>query len=193
MCIRDRDKGTLESTYEELHEFVRIISQEGVRRFIVHARIAVLDGLSTAENRSVPPLRFDIARRLVSDFPGLVFEINGGIRTLEESDAFSDFHGVMLGRAVRDNPLVLAGADARLGFPNPGLGAVEIMQSMIPYISQIPDSPHLVLRHIVSLANGVPGARAFRRFLGERIHKTERRKVGTLLEEAAARLTASAG
>jgi tRNA-dihydrouridine synthase A len=182
------DRGTLESTYEDLHHFVRTISAAGVRRFIVHARIAVLDGLSTAENRSVPPLRFDIARRLLSDFPHLIFEVNGGIRSLSEAGAFDDFHGVMLGRAVRDNPLVLAGADELLGAASPGLGAVEIMHAMIPYISEMKESPHLVLRHLVSLANGVPGARAFRRFLGERIHRVERVKIPRLLEEAAAHL-----
>ncbi len=184
------DRGSLESTYEDLYDFVRSVSAAGVRRFIVHARIAVLDGLSTAENRSVPPLRFDIARRLLADFPDLIFEVNGGIRTLADAEAFSDFHGVMLGRAVRDNPLILSGADELLGAENPGLGAVDIMQAMIPYIAEMDESPHLVLRHIVSLASGVPGARAFRRFLGERIHKIERVKIGRLLEEAAAHLNA---
>lgn len=183
------DRGTLESTYADLHDFVRTLSEAGVRRFIVHARIAILDGLSTAENRSIPPLRFDVARQLRRDFPHLIFEINGGIRTLSDALEYEDFDGVMLGRAVRDNPLVLASADSVLGFADQNLGAVEIMQSMMPYIEEINDSPHLVLRHLVSLANGVPGARAFRRYLGERIHKIERVKVGRLLEEAAAHLS----
>lgn len=184
------DRGSLESTYEDLHSFVRLLSSAGVRRFIVHARIAVLDGLTTAENRSIPPLRFDVARRLLSDFPELQFEINGGIRTLAEADEFADFAGVMLGRAVRDNPMVLSLADEMLGAKNPGLGPVEVMHAMIPYMAGMDESPHLVLRHIVSLANGIPGARAFRRFLGERIHRIERVKIGRLLEEASAHLHA---
>ena len=94
----------------------------------------------------------------------------------------------MLGRAVRDNPLVLASADSLLGFEDQALGPVQIMQSMMPYLEQIKDSPHLVLRHLVSLASGVPGARAFRRYLGERIHKVERVNAARLLEEAAAHL-----
>lgn len=182
------DKGTLESTYADLYDFVRTLAEAGVRRFIVHARIAILDGLSTSENRSIPPLRFDVARRLCADFPHLIFEINGGIRSLEQAKEYDDFGGVMLGRAVRDNPLVLASADSLLGFEDQALGPVQIMQSMMPYLEQIKDSPHLVLRHLVSLASGVPGARAFRRYLGERIHKVERVNAARLLEEAAAHL-----
>lgn len=182
-------RGMLESTFENLHEFVRVLKEAGAVRFIVHARIAVLDGLSTAENRSIPPLRFDVARRLKSEFPGTLFEINGGIRSLSEAGEVSDFDGVMLGRAVRDNPMVLAGADELLGRPGRTATLAGIIDGILQYLETTSAPPHLVLRHLVGLASGRPGARRFRRFLGERLHHVSAGHARELLKEAAGLLS----
>jgi len=106
-------------SFEQLVEFVRIVSAPPacVTRFIVHARKAIL-GLTTDENRSVPPLRWDWVYRLCRAFPDLSFELNGGVQTLDEAESLlarGGIAGVMVGRAARDDPLgVLADADRRI-------------------------------------------------------------------------------
>ena len=98
-------------SYAELREFVTLVSAEGVRHFIVHARKAIL-GLDTVKNRSVPPLRHEWVYRLVADFPHVAFSINGGIKSIEEARELlaRGAHGVMLGRRARDEPYLFARA-----------------------------------------------------------------------------------
>ena len=104
-------------TWEQLVHFVKVVSAAPatVTRFIVHARKAIL-GLNTADNRLIPPLRREWVAELSKLFPGLTFEVNGGVRTLNEVEGLlSVFHGVMVGRAARDNPWGLLGdADTRI-------------------------------------------------------------------------------
>lgn len=96
-----------DDSYELLHRFVRIVYQEGgVTHFIVHARKAILGGLSPAQNRSIPPLRYDFVYRLIADFPHLKFSINGGLCSVEDvqKQLQHGVHGVMVGRAVMNKP-----------------------------------------------------------------------------------------
>src|SRR5438034_7739198 len=67
--------------YGFMRDFVGTVSQAGCRTFIVHARNAVLKGLSPKENREVPPLKYDYVYRLKREFPDLEIVINGGITT----------------------------------------------------------------------------------------------------------------
>ena len=87
-------------TYEELHEFVRVVAAVGVTHFIVHARKAIL-GLDTVKNRSVPPLRHEWVLRLMDDFPALKFTLNGGVTSLAAAAELlaRGVHGVMIGAA----------------------------------------------------------------------------------------------
>ena len=107
-------------SYAQLTEFVSVVSAPpaSVNRFIVHARKAIL-GLNTADNRLVPPLRRDWVLSLAADFPDLVFELNGGVKSLDEVEgllsAGGGFQGVMVGRAAREDPWsLLADADRRI-------------------------------------------------------------------------------
>jgi tRNA dihydrouridine synthase A len=75
------------NSWEELVEFVEACKQGGVRKMIVHSRICILCGLSPAQNRSVPPLRYDVTHSLVRAFPEMTFVLNGGLRTFEEVDS----------------------------------------------------------------------------------------------------------
>jgi tRNA-dihydrouridine synthase len=89
-------------------------SLSGVEHFVVHARCAVLGGLSTTANRNVPPLRYDEVHRLAEDFPNLGFSLNGGVETVDEAVAHlksGKLRGVMMGRAVYRNPAILADVD----------------------------------------------------------------------------------
>lgn len=73
-------------TYEFCKGFVGNVSQNGnVQHFIIHARKAFLKGLNPAENRNIPPLKYDYVYQLQQDFPSLKFTLNGGVRTINQA------------------------------------------------------------------------------------------------------------
>lgn len=165
------------NSYEELHHFVDTVAATGCRTFIVHARIALLQGLSPKENREVPPLRYEDVYRLKRDFPHLEILINGGIETHAQCEEhLQHVDGVMLGRAAYHNPWLLAEADTRyFAAPsNPAQTRLEAINSLIPYIEQQLNQDvylHHMLRHTLGLFHGVPGGRLFRRHISENATK----------------------
>jgi tRNA-dihydrouridine synthase A len=101
-------------SYDDLARFVQIVHEEGkTDHFIVHARIAILEGLSPSENRTIPPLRYEDVFRLKKDFPTLRIEINGGIKDLNMAKQLIDagVDAVMIGRAAYENPMIFQFAD----------------------------------------------------------------------------------
>jgi tRNA-dihydrouridine synthase A len=163
--------------YDDMARFVRTVAGAGADAFIVHARKAWLEGLSPRENRSVPPLRHAEVVRLKQEFPQLTIELNGGVRHLDEVvDHLRRVDGVMLGRAVYEDPLVLAGADARV-FAEHGAARTRrgIVSAMLPYLEQrLQDGVPLqaVTRHMLGLFRGVPGGKRWRRHLSEHAHRS---------------------
>jgi tRNA-dihydrouridine synthase A len=162
-------------SYPALGAFVERLADAGCRIFIVHARKAILKGLSPGENRRIPPLRYDVVYRLKCDFPELTIVLNGGITRLDEVDVhLRCVDGVMLGRAAYHNPYLLAGVDARLfGDARPPVTRAAIVARMLPYIEQerLAGTPlNAIVRHMLGLFQGVPGARAWRRYLSEHAH-----------------------
>lgn len=105
-----------QDSYDELKRFIGAVSEGGARKFVIHARKCILKGLSPKQNRDVPPLRYELVHALVRDFPDLTFVLNGGVLSLDEAAAqMTGAHpvsGVMIGRAVFNNPLMLACADS---------------------------------------------------------------------------------
>ena len=164
-------------SYEQLCEFVDTVHQAGCTSFTVHARIAILEGLSPKENRDIPPLRYDVARQLKKDFPQLEIILNGGIKTLDECEQhLHTFDGVMLGREAYHNPYLLAEVDQRL-FGN--LHAVptrgQTLEKLRPYIEKHVaegGAMHHITRHVLGLGQGFAGARRFRQLLSVDVHKT---------------------
>lgn len=164
-------------SYAELCEFVGTVRDAGCSSFTVHARIAILEGLSPKENREVPPLRYEVAAQLKQDFPDLEIILNGGIKTLEDCQQhLKTFDGVMLGREAYHNPYLLAQVDQLLfGAQQPQLSRFEAMQSMRGYIAAHlaeGGSMHHITRHMLGLGQGFNGARRFRQLLSVDIHKT---------------------
>ena len=164
--IDDRD------SYAELDAFARMLADSGCRTVIVHARKAYLQGLSPKENRTVPPLHYDRVYRLKTDHPGLEIVSNGGIRTPGEARSHLQYvDGVMLGREAYHNPWVLAGVDS-LFFHTPERSPAReaVIERMLPYIDrELNRGTALkhITRHMLGLYQGVPGARAWRRYLSE--------------------------
>jgi tRNA-dihydrouridine synthase A len=164
--IDDRD------SYGELAAFIGTVADAGCRTFIIHARKAWLQGLSPKENREIPPLRYDVVRRLRDDFPALEFILNGGITSPGQVDAhLEEFPGVMLGRAAYENPYLLAEADSRwFGVAGGPSSRLEIVEAFKPYVAAElgrGQRLHSMTRHILGLFQGVRGGRVWRRYLSE--------------------------
>ena len=142
----------------------------GVTVFAVHARKAWLEGLSPKENRDVPPLDYDLVYRVKRERLDLIILVNGGIETLEQADAhLGHVDGVMLGRAAYQNPALLAQVDARYfgGAPRDVEVAVEDYCLYVERRLSQGARLHGLIKPMLGLYNGQPGARLFRRHLSE--------------------------
>lgn len=160
-------------SYEFLANFVGTVAAAGCRVFIVHARKAVLQGLSPKENRSIPPLRYDRVHRLKQEFPALEIVLNGGIDSVDKAvGELTRVDGVMLGRKAYADPCVLALLQARcLGGTRPELpDRAAVVRLMAAYAAaQIEQGArlHHMTRHMHGLYAGQPGAARWRRYLAE--------------------------
>ena len=158
--------------YAFVRDFVGIVAAAGCDVFIVHARNAVLKGLSPKENREVPPLRYGVVRQLKRDFPALTIVLNGGLvdwETIERELAHVD--GAMLGRAAYHDPYLLAEADGRLfGDSAVPPSRAEIIDALIAYAERERSrgtSLRAIARHVLGLYHGVAGGRRFRQWLSD--------------------------
>lgn len=160
-----------------LFDFVRQVRDAGCTTFIVHARIAILSGLSPKENRSVPPLNYDRVYRLKDRWPELRIVLNGGIRSVAEIDRhLQRVDGVMIGRQAYHDPWFLSEAEQHLMGEQPLADRPAAVLAMQHYIEReqangIP-LKH-ISRHMLGLFAGQPGARAWRRYLSENAHKSD--------------------
>lgn len=157
-------------SYDQLRHFAETCVDAGAQRLIVHARIAILEGLSPKENRTVPPLRYEDVYRLKADLPQVPLEINGGIKTFEAvQEALNrGLDGVMVGRLAYEDPARLAAWEARLG-GQPGLPSRRaVLQALDAYVSAWEERGvhwHRILLHIHDLFAYLKGGRRFRQLL----------------------------
>ncbi len=163
---------------EELDRFVATVSDAGCEVFIVHARKAILAGLSPKENREIPPLKYDMVYRLKEKRPGLEIILNGGVQTLEQASQHLDHvDGVMIGRSAYQNPYMLASADSEIfGAKTPVSSRLDILETFADIVAdKIADGVPLkrMARHVVGLFQGEPGARVYRRYLAENAWKND--------------------
>ncbi|PNK60077.1 tRNA dihydrouridine(20/20a) synthase DusA [Psychrobacter sp. FDAARGOS_221] len=154
-------------SYEFMRDFVAASAEAGCQRFIVHARIAWLQGLSPKQNREIPPLRYDDVYRLKQEFPELDIEINGGIDSIEQiKQHLQQVDGVMIGRAAYHNPYILSEAMQLWG--EPSISREHILDKLYPYLEQqVANGEPLpsIARHLLGLFQGLPGARKWRQAL----------------------------
>ncbi len=161
--------------YEDMANFVRIVSEAGCTNFTVHARKAWLKGLSPKENRNIPPLRYQDVYRLKQDFPDLFIEINGGITSLEQVNTHLEFvDGVMVGRAAYDRPYLFASVDRDLyGEDVTSPTRQQIVEAMLPYIEYwIGKGIRLnsISRHMLQLFAEQPGTKAWKRYISQQAY-----------------------
>ncbi|WP_106393592.1 tRNA dihydrouridine(20/20a) synthase DusA [Enhygromyxa salina] len=182
--------------YEDMVKFVELVAAAGCDRFTVHARKAWLQGLSPKQNRNVPPLRYADVHRLARELPDLAIEINGGIRSVAEiREQLVHVDAVMIGRAAWDDPWMFATVDrAVFGSTAPAPTRVAVvhayLESIGPWLAARAEprrfrgpSPTVLLRPLMNLFAGWPGARRWKRALNAKCQAPT--QLGELVELAA--------
>src|SRR5438067_4225268 len=175
--------------YGFVRDFVGTVSRAGCDVFIVHARNAVLKGLSPKENREIPPLRYEVVHRLKRDFPALTIVLNGGLGGYDAIEReLRHVDGVMLGRVAYHDPYWLAQADWRFfGDESPARSRADVLRAMARYAraQSARGTPlRAITRHMLGLYHGQSNGRLFRRMLSDprKLHDAD----SPLLEEALA-------
>ena len=154
--------------YEFLHNFIAKVSSSGVHTVIIHARKAILSGLSPRQNRSVPPLNYKYVYQLKQDFPHLEIIINGGIKSIEEAHSHLEkVDGVMLGREVYANPFLLKDVDEKIfGEVKQHINEKEVLENYLDYVIFMKNkgfNSSIMLKHIFGLKKGQTNAKVFRK------------------------------
>ncbi len=164
-----------EDNNEFFRRFIDTLADAGCRKFVVHARIAILDGLSPKENRSIPPLNYDRVYRLKEDCPDLEIVLNGGLTSVGAVEtALRHTDGAMIGRQAYQQPYFLAELEHRF---HPGWSPPDrrdVVEAMLPYVEGVLETGEplgRVTRHMLGLFAGQPGARAWRRYISEHAHR----------------------
>jgi tRNA-dihydrouridine synthase A len=152
---------------DDIKKFIRLTSEAGCKTYYIHARNAILDGLSTRKNRSVPPLRYDDVMKLKRTFPDLKIYINGGIVNMDVmSELLTIYGGVMLGRKIYDDPMFLNDIEKKIFSSNRNLSTHKVI---CKYIDQLDvEDQHnklYALKHLTNLYKGTCYAKKWRKFL----------------------------
>ncbi|HMT02795.1 MAG TPA: tRNA dihydrouridine(20/20a) synthase DusA [Burkholderiales bacterium] len=177
VTIKQRIGLDYESDYQGLYDFVAKIASTGCNEFIIHARNAILNGLSPKQNREIPPLKYEYVYQLKKDFPNLSIIINGGIKTVEEINLhLGNIDGVMIGREAYYNPYLFSTFD-EIFFNDKHtiLTRYEIAKNMSDYLIDVDSKGillHHVTRHMIGLYHGLPNAKLWRYTLTNEIIKT---------------------
>lgn len=161
-----------EEGYGFVRDFVGTVAAAGCRVFIVHARNAILKGLSPKQNREVPPLKYDVVYQLKRDFPALTIVLNGGVTDKAAIEThLQHVDGVMIGREAYHNPYWLASVDRDFyGDEHPVATRDAVEAALAIYVAKqsaagVPR--HSIMRHTLGLYRGLPGARAWRRAMSQ--------------------------
>mgnify|MGYP005990452769 FL=1 len=176
-----------QDSFEFLLDFVTKVKAAGCETFIIHARKAWLTGLSPKENRDIPPLDYDRVYKIKEMFPELEIIINGGVKTLDESlEHLKHVDGVMMGREVYQNPYIMADVDDVI-YQNDHekISRSGVLEKMSDYITKHEVNEGRawhVLRHMMGLYLGLPGAKIWRRYLSENAVKTDKKGKELIVE-----------
>ena len=165
-------------SFFNLNQFVRTLDLAGADRFTVHARKAILKGLNPKDNRSIPPLRYDIVTQLKEVNPNLTIEINGGFTNIEQcTNALKKFDGVMIGRSAYKHPLRWSLIDEKFyGKEKKIIKASSIILDLIPYIEKHIEkygSSWEICKHLINLVESIPMAKKWRNKITSKSIKKE--------------------
>ena len=165
-------------SFEDTLKIVKTIYASGCRHIILHARKAWLNGLSPKENRSVPPLNYERVYAMKELFPDLYITINGGLLTIDDClKQLQKVDAVMLGRAIIDNPYLLAYVDSQIFNDKSEVKSrervlYETAELCEQFVSEGHKLHHMTM-HVLNLFNGCHGARRYRQYLSLNMHKSK--------------------
>ncbi len=154
-----------ELNYEFFEEFIEEISKSGIKIIYVHARNAILSGISPQGNRTIPPLNYDFVKKIKNKFPGIKFILNGGIDNLDKAESLlKEFDGVMIGRLIKNNPFILKEVDKRIFNEKNNLIDEKIIYDYFEYIKPKLgfDSIFRLLSPLLSIFFSVPHSKIYK-------------------------------
>ena len=174
---------------ETLDNFINSIRSTGIKVFYVHARKAILKGLTPKQNREIPPLNYERVKKLKTDFSDLEIIINGGIKELDflKKNDLCNLDGIMIGREVYSNPLILSGVDKILEADlSKNNSLYDITSEMFNYFESLKNK-NLVKRgliHMHGLFNGHKEAKKIRILLSNSIYlEKSKKEILSILEK----------
>ena len=174
--------------FEFLKNFILKIKNAGSKKFIIHARRAILNKLSPKQNLNIPPLNYDFVYELKKEFRKNEIIINGGInQTTEIQKHLKLVDGVMVGRAIYHSPYFLADIEREI-FNNKSVPSrTEVMENLIPYIQEQTSKGvqlNHIMRHTIGLFHGQNGSKAWKQYLSKNmcIRNAELQKVNHIMD-----------
>tara|TARA_B100000029_G_scaffold57778_1_gene52185 strand:- start:53 stop:1045 length:993 start_codon:yes stop_codon:yes gene_type:complete len=158
-------------TYDHLNSFINKISDAGCKTIILHARKAILKGLTPKENLKVPKLNYPLVYEIKKTNKNLEIIINGGITNSEQiNEHLKNCDGVMIGRAIYQNPYFLAEIENKI-FNNKNVPSrTEVTEKLIKYVQdEVKKGTRVnqIMRHTVGLYHGQNGANKWKRYLSD--------------------------
>ncbi|MCW8926827.1 MAG: tRNA dihydrouridine(20/20a) synthase DusA [Xanthomonadales bacterium] len=164
-------------SYAFISGFVHRLAEAGCKVFIVHARKALLSGLSPKQNRDIPALNYEWVYQLKRESPGLDIVINGGVDSVSAvAGHLAHVDGVMIGRSAYQNPWILAECQQEIFGGTGTVQREDIVRQMTAYINhQVEQGVWVkhISRHMLGLFQGLPGAKAWRRYLSENAYRDD--------------------
>ena len=175
--------------YENIYNFVKLLSKTGVKTFIMHARKAMLGKLTPKQNLNIPPLKYDVVYRLKKDFPNLEIVINGGITSTDQiKKHLKQVDGVMIGRSIYHSPYFLADIEKEI-FSNENISTrEEVIKQLVDYVKvEIKNGTklHHIMRHTLGLFHGISGSSYWKKYLTENmcVRNADVQKVEHILDK----------
>ena len=175
--------------YENIYNFVNLLSKTGVKTFIMHARKAMLGKFTPKQNLNIPPLKYDVVYKLKKDFPNLEIIINGGITNTDQiKNHLKQVDGVMIGRPVYHSPYFLADIEKEIYFNEDIQSREEVIKELIGYVKiEIKKGTklHHIMRHTLGLYHGKSGSSFWKRYLSENmcVRDADVQKVDHILDK----------
>ena len=154
-----------ELNYEFFDEFIDEISKSGIKFIYVHARNAILNGISPQGNRTIPPLSYDFVKRIKNKYPNITFILNGGINNLDKAEnLLKEFDGVMVGRLIKNNPFILKDIDKKIFKEEDKLIDESIINNYFEYIKPKLgfESIFRLLSPLLSIFFSVPNSKTYK-------------------------------
>ena len=175
--------------YQNIYNFINLLSKTGVKTFIMHARKAMLGKFTPKQNLNIPPLKYDVVYKLKKDFPNLEIIINGGIENTDQiKNHLNKVDGVMIGRSIYHSPYFLADIEKEIFNNNNVPSRSEVMENLIPYIQEETSKGvqlNHIMRHTVGLFHGQNGSKTWKQYLSKNmcIRDADLQKVNHIMDQ----------